>query len=366
MFSLLSNTMKKTTNNITSLLGGKKEKISKEQLEEVLIESDMDYDILEKLLDSLPSNISREQLESALLNLLTLKETQHNAQDSQNDNIPNDTSTQNTLQVKLIIGVNGAGKTTTIAKLAHFYKSQGKKVLLGAGDTFRAAAIEQIKSWGQKLEIPVIATQHGHDSSALAFDAITHACAKKYDILLLDTAGRLHTQTNLTNELLKIIRVSQKALDSQNTNTKIAKYLVLDGTQGNSSVNQAKYFTEHCEFQASQNSTLQNSAQDGIIVTKLDGTSKGGAIFSVVSELKLPVLFLGVGERAQDLVHFNPREFVKTLLDSIFTTESKFSKPRYRILDSYQPNRVEYAREAETKRDSLPRDDTFKGIESKG
>ncbi|RDU56347.1 signal recognition particle-docking protein FtsY [Helicobacter sp. MIT 00-7814] len=335
MFSLLSNTMKKTTSNITSLLGGKKEKISKEQLEEILIESDMDYDLLEKLLDSLPSNISREQLESALLNLLVPKEAQNKAQDSQNkdsqnNSASNDTNAQNTLQVKLIIGVNGAGKTTTIAKLARFYKSQGKKVLLGAGDTFRAAAIEQIKSWGQKLEIPVIATQHGHDSSALAFDAITHACAKKYDILLLDTAGRLHTQTNLTNELLKIIRVSQKALDSQNTSTKIAKYLVLDGTQGSSSVNQAKYFTEHCEFQASplqngasQNGTSQNSAQDGIIVTKLDGTSKGGAIFSVVSELKLPVLFLGVGERAEDLVRFNPQEFVKTLLDSIFTTESK-------------------------------------------
>lgn len=329
MFSLLSNTMKKTTSNITSLLGGKKEKISKEQLEEVLIESDMDYDLLEKLLDSLPSNISRERLESALLNLLTLKKVQ----DSQNqdshthaNDAPSEANTQNALQVKLIIGVNGAGKTTTIAKLAHFYKSQGKKVLLGAGDTFRAAAIEQIKSWGQKLEIPVIATQHGHDSSALAFDAITHACAKKYDILLLDTAGRLHTQTNLTNELLKIIRVSKKALDSQNINAKITKYLVLDGTQGSSSVNQAKYFSEHCEFQASQsgaqNGTLQNSTQDGIIVTKLDGTSKGGAIFSVVGKLNLPVLFLGVGERAEDLVCFNPQEFVKTLLDSIFTTES--------------------------------------------
>lgn len=293
MLSLFAKTMKKTTSNITSLLGSKKEKIHKDELEELLIESDVAYDIVESLLDSLPTYSTKDQLERALLSLLEPA--------SPLDSTP----TPQNLEILLIIGINGAGKTTTIAKLANKYKQEGKKVLLGAGDTFRAAAIEQLKSWGEKLQIPVVATQHGHDPSALAFDAISSACAKGYDTLLLDTAGRLHTQTNLTNELLKIIRVSEKALTQHNQHARLQKFLVLDGTQGSSSINQAKYFSEHTKL-------------DGIIVTKLDGTSKGGAIISIISELKLPVLYIGVGEGAEDLLAFDPREYVKTLLDSIF------------------------------------------------
>lgn len=294
MLSLLAKTMKKTTSNITSLLGSKKEKIHKDELEELLIESDVMYEMIESLLNSLPTYSSREQLESALLSVFEPMETL--------DSAP---AQPKILEVLLIIGINGAGKTTTIAKLAHKYAQEGKKVLLGAGDTFRAAAIEQLKGWGEKLDIPVIATKHGHDPSALAFDAISSACAKDYDVLLLDTAGRLHTQTNLTNELLKIIRVSEKAIGQSNQRAHLKKLLVLDGTQGSSSINQAKYFSEHTTI-------------DGIIVTKLDGTSKGGAILSIVGELKLPVLYIGVGESAQDLLDFEPRAYVKTLLDSIF------------------------------------------------
>lgn len=294
MLSLLAKTMKKTTSNITSLLGSKKEKIHKDELEELLIESDVMYEMIESLLNSLPTYSSREQLESALLSVFEPMETL--------DSAP---AQPKILEVLLIIGINGAGKTTTIAKLAHKYAQEGKKVLLGAGDTFRAAAIEQLKGWSEKLDIPVIATKHGHDPSALAFDAISSACAKDYDVLLLDTAGRLHTQTNLTNELLKIIRVSEKAIGQSNQRAHLKKLLVLDGTQGSSSINQAKYFSEHTTI-------------DGIIVTKLDGTSKGGAILSIVGELKLPVLYIGVGEGAQDLLDFEPRAYVKTLLDSIF------------------------------------------------
>lgn len=283
--------MKKTTSNITTLLGSKKEKIHKEELEQLLIESDVAYDVVESLLDSLPTYSTREQLQNSLTSLLTLLSS------------PSDTP--HTLEVLLIIGINGAGKTTTIAKLAYKYKQEGKKVLLGAGDTFRAAAIEQLKGWGEKLQIPVISTQHGHDPSALAFDAISSAYAKGYDILLLDTAGRLHTQTNLTNELLKIIRVSEKALAGHTQDTRIRKLLILDGTQGNSSITQAKHFSQHTTI-------------DGIIVTKLDGTSKGGAIISIISELQIPVLYLGVGEGAQDLLPFDTQTYITTLLDSIF------------------------------------------------
>lgn len=298
MFSLLSQTLQKTTNTITSLLGSKKDKLTKEELEEILIEADMDYELIEKLLDSLPSYISREALEKAFCKLLDTPKIQ-NPEDSQQ------TLSDKVLEVKLIIGVNGAGKTTTIAKLANLYKHQNKKVLLGAGDTFRAAAIEQIKAWGKRLNIPVLSTQHGHDPSALAFDAITHAHAKKYDVVLLDTAGRLHTQTNLTNELLKIIRVSQKALDSLHTAHSLQKYLILDGTQGNSSITQAKYFADVCKL-------------DGIMVTKLDGTSKGGAIFSIAQNLGLPILYLGIGESERDLLVFDAKNFINTLLDSMF------------------------------------------------
>lgn len=284
--------MKKTTSNITSLLGSKKEKIHKEELEQLLIESDVAYDVVESLLDSLPTHSTREQLQNSLTSLLT-------------PHIYSLSDTSYTLEVLLIIGINGAGKTTTIAKLAYKYKQEGKKVLLGAGDTFRAAAIEQLKGWGEKLQIPVISTQHGHDPSALAFDAISSAYAKGYDILLLDTAGRLHTQTNLTNELLKIIRVSEKALAGHTQDTRIRKFLILDGTQGNSSITQAKHFSQHTTI-------------DGIIVTKLDGTSKGGAIISIISELQIPVLYLGVGEGAQDLLPFDAQTYITTLLDSIF------------------------------------------------
>lgn len=299
MLSFLS----KTTNHLGTILGKKQESFSKDQLEELLIECDMDYDVIQTLLHSLPSKITRDILSQKLINLLTIKPDSHSTPQNM-ENIPTKP------EVLLIMGINGAGKTTSIAKLANKYKNDGKSVLLGAGDTFRAAAIEQLQAWGERLQIPVIASKIGGDSSAVCFDSITSAIAKGYDIVILDTAGRLHTRSNLTNELLKIIRISQKALcegvKNPNATHLIKQYLILDGTQGSSSINQAKHFSSHTKL-------------DGIIITKLDGSSKGGAIFSIVSELQIPVIFLGIGEGAQDLIAFNPQEYVKTLLDCIFS-----------------------------------------------
>jgi fused signal recognition particle receptor len=206
--------------------------------------------------------------------------------------------------VRLIIGVNGAGKTTTIAKLANRLKKSGQSVILGAGDTFRAAAIEQLSSWANRLDIPIIKTKQGHDSSAVAFDTINSAISRDIDNVIIDTAGRLQTQTNLNNELKKIVRICEKALN----NKPFLKIMILDGTQGNSAIAQAKAFNEMVKV-------------DGIIVTKLDGTAKGGALFSISNQLELPIFYIGIGEKEDDLIEFSPDSFVDSLLDEIYLKE---------------------------------------------
>ena len=201
----------------------------------------------------------------------------------------------------MIIGVNGAGKTTTISKLAYRYQKKGKKVILGAGDTFRAAAIEQLSRWAHKLSIPIVATQQGHDPSAVVYDTIESAKAKNLDNVIIDTAGRLHTQTNLSEELKKMIRVANKAQKG----APHRKMLILDGTQGSSSINQAKAFDEMIGI-------------DGIIITKLDGTAKGGSVLSIADELQMPIFYIGTGEQPKDLIQFKANEYVNTILDEIF------------------------------------------------
>ncbi|RDU73003.1 signal recognition particle-docking protein FtsY [Helicobacter anseris] len=283
---------KKTKQNLSNFLGTKKPEIQKDLLEEALIEADVDYEIIEMLLEHLPQKISRNHLEVGLQRFFR--------GESYYDKValkPIDTKPL----VELIIGVNGAGKTTTIAKLANRYKNQNKKVLLGAGDTFRAAAIDQLKIWSEKIGVSIVSTQYGSDPSALAFDAISAGIARKMDNVIIDTAGRLHNQTNLKNELLKITKVCSKALQDQ----PFRKILILDGTQGSSSINQAKIFHEMLQV-------------DGVIITKLDGTSKGGAILSIIYALKLPIIAIGVGEGAQDLIDFDEDGFIKDFLDSIF------------------------------------------------
>lgn len=292
MFKTLRETLKKTTDAITQSLGIRQKTISKERLEEILIQSDIDYDLVEEILKGLPNEVDKEMLEVALYQLFRAESFYDKITYTPQDCKP---------LVRLIIGVNGAGKTTTIAKLANKAKNEGKKVLLGAGDTFRAAAIEQIKLWGEKLGIEVISSQMGHDPSAIAFDSIKAGIARGADEIIIDTAGRLHNQTNLKNELLKVAKVCQKALEDK----PFEKFLILDGTQGSSAINQAKIFNEMLDI-------------DAIIVTKLDSTSKGGAILSMIYELKLPIAYIGVGEKEGDLIPFSQEEYIQTLLDSIF------------------------------------------------
>ncbi|TLP37632.1 signal recognition particle-docking protein FtsY [Arcobacter arenosus] len=290
--SFFSRALSKTFENIKSVVPQKKEKIAFDDIEELLIESDMEYEIIEKAMDGLPEMITRKQLRHRLVMLF------EHAPDIDLSNLPKPF-------VRLIIGVNGAGKTTTIAKLANKSKKEGKSVLLGAGDTFRAAAIEQLDTWASKLNVPIVKTKQGHDASAVAYDTISSAIAKNIDNVIIDTAGRLQTQTNLSNELKKIVKVCGKAME----NAPHQKLMILDGTQGNSAIAQARAFNEMIGI-------------DGIIVTKLDGTAKGGALFSISNQLELPIFFVGTGETADDLMQFSPDNFVDSLLDEIYTEEN--------------------------------------------
>ena len=286
--NFFSKAFSKTFSSIKNIVPQKKEKISFEEIEEILIEADVEYEIIEKAMNGLPSMISRKELRHRLVMLF------EHAPNVDLSNIPKP-------YVRLIIGVNGAGKTTTIAKLASKLKKEGQSVILGAGDTFRAAAIEQLTSWATKLDIPIIKTKQGHDSSAVAYDTISSAIARNIDNVIIDTAGRLQTQSNLNNELKKIVKVCEKALE----NRPYQKLMILDGTQGNSAIAQAKAFNEIVGI-------------DGIIVTKLDGTAKGGALFSISNQLELPIFYIGVGEKQDDLIEFSPDYFVDSLLDEIY------------------------------------------------
>ena len=197
----------------------------------------------------------------------------------------------------LMVGVNGAGKTTTTGKLAKRLQRQGYSVMLAAGDTFRAAAVEQLEEWGRRNDVAVVGQGTGADSASVSYDALESAKAKGVDILIADTAGRLHTQDGLMDELAKIKRVMQKVDANAPTET----LLVLDSTLGQNALNQAKHFNEVVKL-------------SGLVVTKLDGTAKGGIIFAICQELKLPIRFIGVGEGIDDLQEFKPKEFVHALL----------------------------------------------------
>ena len=287
MFNLFKKVLGKTNDAIKEVAPAKKKSITKDEFEDILLEADVNYSLIEKLLTTLPENITRTQAFNSLISVF-----QYKADWKESDAKP---------FVEMIIGVNGAGKTTTISKLAYKYKQEGKSVILGAGDTFRAAAIEQLSRWATKLNIPIIATQQGHDPSAVVFDTIASAKAKNYDHVIIDTAGRLHTQANLSEELKKMIRVADKALPC----APHRKMLILDGTQGSSSINQAQAFDKMIGI-------------DGIIITKLDGTAKGGSVLSIADELKMPIFYIGTGEQPKDLISFKANEYINTILDEIF------------------------------------------------
>jgi fused signal recognition particle receptor len=287
MLDFIKKALGKTTKNIEEIVSAKQKNISKETFEEILLESDVNYELVEQILEGLPSVVSRTQAFNSLITVF-----QYKADFKNYDTKP---------FVEMIIGVNGAGKTTTISKLAYHYLSQGKSVILGAGDTFRAAAIEQLSLWAKRLSIPIVATSQGHDPSAVVYDTISSAISKNIDHVIIDTAGRLHTQTNLAGELQKMVRVADKAL----AGAPHRKLLVLDGTQGSSSINQAKAFNEMVGV-------------DGIIITKLDGTAKGGSVLSIAKEMQMPIFYIGIGEKPEDLIEFKANEYVNTILDQIF------------------------------------------------
>ncbi len=287
MLNLFKKVLGKTNKAIKDVAPTKRKVIPKEEFEDILLEADVHYDLVERLLESLPEKINKIQAFNSLISIF-----QYSADFKESDAKP---------FVEMIIGVNGAGKTTTISKLAYRYQQEGKQVILGAGDTFRAAAIEQLTRWANKLNIPIIATQQGHDPSAVVFDTIASAKAKGFDNIIIDTAGRLHTQTNLSEELKKMIRIAGKAQDG----APHRKILVLDGTQGSSSINQAKAFNDMIGI-------------DGIIITKLDGTAKGGSVLSIADELKMPIFYIGTGEQPEDLIRFKANAFINTILDEIF------------------------------------------------
>jgi len=288
MFEFLKKAFGKTSEAIHEAAPQKRAKLSKDELEDILLEADVNYELIERLLEGLPETISRIQAFNSLISVFQYKADWIE---------PSDDS----VFVEMIVGVNGAGKTTTIAKLARHYQKNSRSVMLGAGDTFRAAAIEQLSRWAARLEIPIVSTKQGHDPSAVVFDTIQSAQSKGINNVIIDTAGRLHTQTNLSEELKKMVRVADKAL----TGAPHRKMLILDGTQGSSAINQAKAFDDIIGI-------------DGIIITKLDGTAKGGAILSIVDQLQMPIYYIGTGETPDDLIRFKANEFVNMILDEIF------------------------------------------------
>ncbi|HAN0630603.1 TPA: signal recognition particle-docking protein FtsY [Campylobacter jejuni] len=287
MFNFFKKGLAKTLENIVGIKGENK-KITKDLLEEILLDADVSYEIVEEIIYYLPpqNEVKKEDLKRVMGSYFLYEKKETN---------------QEKPFVELILGVNGAGKTTSIAKLAYLYKNQNQKVILGACDTFRAGAIEQLKLWAQKVDVDIVLTAQGHDPSAVAFDTISKAKAKDFDRVIIDTAGRLQNQKNLAHELEKIVRISNKALEG----APHRKILVLDGTQGNAGILQAKAFNELVKL-------------DGVIITKLDGTAKGGALFSIARELELPIFYVGVGEQMTDLQEFNASAYLDTLLDPIF------------------------------------------------
>ena len=267
-----------------------------EEVETQLLVADIGMDATRDIIDNLTEQVALGQLKDAdaLMASLQTRMQAILAPGSQPLEIPDQTRPF----VILMVGINGAGKTTTIGKLAHRFQQQGKKVMLAAGDTFRAAAVEQLQTWGERNDVPVIAQKQGADSASVIFDALESARARDIDILIADTAGRLHTQSNLMEELKKIKRVTAK-LDTAAPHEIM---LIVDAGTGQNALNQASEFNEAVGL-------------TGITLTKLDGTAKGGIIFAIVKKLQLPIRFIGVGEGIDNLREFNAEEFVGALFE---------------------------------------------------
>lgn len=299
LFARLKEGLKKTSDSFTekfdNLFKGylKIDDDLYEELEEILITSDISFDTTLKIVENLKKNIKKKNINDVNLVKPELKEVLYELLENNNSKL----DVENQKNIIVIVGVNGVGKTTTIGKLASKFKNEGKSVLLAAGDTFRAAAEEQLEIWSNRAGVDIVRhNESGADPSAVIYDAIQRAKSKNTDILICDTAGRLHNKVNLMNELSKIMRIIGK----QYPDAKKEVLLVIDATTGQNALNQVKTFNEAVEL-------------TGVILTKLDGTAKGGVVLSIVDEYKLPVKFIGVGEKVDDLQEFDYKNFVDAL-----------------------------------------------------
>ena len=269
-----------------------------EELEELLIQSDIGMNMTMQLVEELESSVSRKKLKTSEQIYDELKELLK-AKLIYNDEENTKLKLKNgKLNILLVVGVNGVGKTTSIGKIAKKLKDSGKKVIIGAGDTFRAAAIEQVEEWGKRTGVEVIKQAHGSDPAAVIFDTVKTAKNRGFDVAILDTAGRLHNKRDLMKELEKI----NKIIREQSGETDFETLLVIDSTTGQNGLEQARIFNEIVDL-------------TGIILTKFDGTAKGGIIFPITSELKKPIKFIGVGEGIEDLREFDKKEFVEAMFD---------------------------------------------------
>lgn len=296
----LEKTKQSVFSKITRAIAGKSKVDSDvlDNLEEVLITSDVGVDTTVKIINRIEERVARDKyVSTSELNKILKEEiatllTENNSDDNTDWDLPADHKPY----VILVVGVNGVGKTTTIGKLAYQFKKAGKKVYLGAADTFRAAAVEQIQIWGDRVGVPVIKQQMGSDPASVAFDTLQSAKANGADVVIIDTAGRLHNKVGLMNELKKIKDVMKKVIP----NAPDEVLLVLDGSTGQNAFEQAK------QFAAVTNIT-------SLAITKLDGTAKGGVVIGISDQLKVPVKYIGLGEKMEDLQLFNKKEFVDSL-----------------------------------------------------
>ena len=268
-----------------------------DEIEEALITSDVGLDTTVKIIEALEERVARDKVmgETEMMDMLyaIISELmQHTGGAWEDFELPKTEGPY----VLMVVGVNGVGKTTTIGKLTHQFKAKGYKVVLGAADTFRAAAIDQLAVWGERNDVPVIKQEMGSDPASVAYDTIQHAVSAGADLCIIDTAGRLHNKKNLMNELSKVKRVMQKVVPDAPHEV----LLVLDGSTGQNALNQAKAFSEATQITS-------------LAVTKLDGTAKGGVVIGIADQLSIPVKFIGVGEGIEDLQLFNPEAFASSL-----------------------------------------------------
>ncbi|HEY8350507.1 MAG TPA: signal recognition particle-docking protein FtsY [Clostridia bacterium] len=297
-FSKLKEGLAKTRKGITERIDqvlvsfGKVDEELFEELEEVLVTADLGVDTAIRIMDDTREKVKERKITDPLKIKELIKETLVEILGEETQKLDIDPSPA----VIMVIGVNGVGKTTSIGKIAYALKNQGKKVMLAAADTFRAAAIDQLEVWANRVGVDIIRQQEGSDPAAVVYDAIQAAKARKVDVLICDTAGRLHTKKNLMEELRKVSRI----IDREMPGARRENLLVLDATTGQNAVSQARTFSEVTDI-------------SGIVLTKLDGTAKGGIVISIRSELGLPVKLIGVGEQMDDLQPFNAREFVEAL-----------------------------------------------------